>query len=79
MSKTTNKFSTEVRARLERMVLDHEGNTPLAGLRRYRFLPRLTVRRIRCWTGLDPSRFCAAPLIIYCAAKEMNHGHRQDG
>jgi hypothetical protein len=28
---------------------------------------------------LDLSRFCAAPLITYCAAKEMNHGHRQDG
>jgi transposase-like protein len=26
MSKTTNKFSTEVRARAVRMVLDHEGN-----------------------------------------------------
>jgi hypothetical protein len=25
------------------------------------------------------SRFCAAPLITYCAAKEMNHGHSQDG
>ena len=28
---------------------------------------------------LDLSRFCAAPLITYCAAKEMNHEHRQDG
>ena len=28
---------------------------------------------------VDLSRFCAAPLITYCAAKEMNHGHRQDG
>ena len=28
---------------------------------------------------LDLSRFCAAPLITYCAAKGMNHGHRQDG
>jgi len=28
---------------------------------------------------LDPQRFCAAPLITYGAAKEMNHGHRQDG
>ena len=26
MSKTTNKFSTEVRARAVRMVLDHEGD-----------------------------------------------------
>ena len=28
---------------------------------------------------LDLSRFCAAPLITYCAAKEMSHEHRQDG
>jgi transposase len=28
MSKTTNKFSTEVRARAVRMVLDHEGDHP---------------------------------------------------
>ena len=26
--------------------------------------------------GLDLSRFCAAPLITYCAAKEMSHEHR---
>jgi len=25
---------------------------------------------------LDLSRFCAAPLITYCAAKEMSHEHR---
>ena len=37
MSKTTNKFSPEVRAQAVRMVLDHEGSTPLAELRRYRF------------------------------------------
>lgn len=72
MSKTTNKFSTEVRARAERMVLDHEGNTPLAGQRRYRILPGLAVRRIRCWTRLDLSRFCTAPLITYRAAKERH-------
>ncbi len=30
MSKTTNKFSPEVRARSVRMVLDHEGGTPLS-------------------------------------------------
>ena len=29
--------------------------------------------------GVDLSRFCAAPLITYCAAKGMNHEHRQDG
>ncbi len=29
MSKTTNKFSPEVRARAVRMVLDHEGGHPL--------------------------------------------------
>jgi hypothetical protein len=29
--------------------------------------------------GLDLSRFCAAPLITYRAAKEMSHEHRQDG
>ena len=28
MSKTTNKFSTEVRSRAVRMVLDHEGDHP---------------------------------------------------
>jgi hypothetical protein len=28
---------------------------------------------------LDLSRFCAAPLITYCEAKEMSHEHRQDG
>ena len=28
MSKTTNKFSTEVRSRAVRMVLDHEGEHP---------------------------------------------------
>jgi transposase len=28
MSKSTNKFSTEVRARAVRMVLDHEGDYP---------------------------------------------------
>jgi phage terminase large subunit GpA-like protein len=28
---------------------------------------------------LDLSRFCAAPLIAYRAAKEMSHEHRQDG
>ncbi|MCA3396784.1 MAG: IS3 family transposase, partial [Roseomonas sp.] len=28
MSKTTNKFSPEVRARAVRMVLDHEGEYP---------------------------------------------------
>ena len=28
MSKTTNRFSTEVRARAVRMVLDHEGDHP---------------------------------------------------
>jgi hypothetical protein len=28
MSKTTNKFSPEVRARAVRMVLDHEGEHP---------------------------------------------------
>ena len=30
-------------------------------------------------SDLDLSRFCAAPLITYCAAKGMNHEHRQDG
>jgi hypothetical protein len=29
--------------------------------------------------AVDLSRFCAAPLITYCAAKEMSHEHRQDG
>jgi hypothetical protein len=29
--------------------------------------------------SLDLSRFCAAPLITYCAAKGMSHEHRQDG
>ena len=29
--------------------------------------------------AVDLSRFCAAPLITYCAAKGMNHEHRQDG
>jgi len=29
--------------------------------------------------GVDLSRFCAAPLITYRAAKEMSHEHRQDG
>ena len=33
-------------------------------------------RQVKC---LDLSRFCAAPLITYCAAKEMSHEHRQDG
>ena len=28
---------------------------------------------------LDLSRFCAAPLITYCEAKETSHEHRQDG
>ncbi len=38
------------------------------------------VREIHCMTGkLDLSRFCAAPLITHRAAKEMNHGHNQDG
>jgi hypothetical protein len=31
------------------------------------------------WRLLDLSRFCAAPLNTYCAAKEMSHEHRQDG
>ena len=30
-------------------------------------------------TGMDLSRFGAAPLITQCAAREMNHGHRQNG
>ena len=30
MSKTTNKFSPEVRARAVRMILDHEGEAALA-------------------------------------------------
>ena len=58
MSGTTNKFSTEVHALAERMVLYHEGNTPLARLRRYRFRLRLAVRRIRCWTGSSGTRCC---------------------
>jgi hypothetical protein len=28
---------------------------------------------------MDLSRFGGAPLIAQCAAKEVNHGHRQDG
>jgi hypothetical protein len=28
---------------------------------------------------MDLSRFCAAPLITYCEAKETNHEHRQAG
>jgi hypothetical protein len=32
-----------------------------------------------CLITLDLSRFCAAPLITYRAAKEMSHEHRQDG
>jgi hypothetical protein len=28
---------------------------------------------------MDLARLCAAPLITYCAAKEMNHEHSQDG
>jgi hypothetical protein len=36
MSKTTNKFFPEARARAGRMVLDREGNIPLAGLRCHR-------------------------------------------
>jgi hypothetical protein len=34
---------------------------------------------LRLWVGLDLSRFCAAPLITYCEAKETSHEHRQDG
>ena len=43
-SKTTNKFSSEVRARAVRMVLDHEGeHMPRAGRRSRRSPPRSTV------------------------------------
>jgi hypothetical protein len=33
----------------------------------------------RMEVAVDLSRFCAAPLNTYCAAKEMSHEHRQDG
>ena len=37
------------------------------------------LRQVEVSCLVDLSRFCAAPLITYCAAKEMSHEHRQDG
>ena len=42
-------------------------------------LPVTAVHLMNSDVLLDLSRFCADPLITYCAAKGMNHGHRQDG
>ena len=37
------------------------------------------IRGSKCNRCLDLSRFCAAPLITYFAAKEMYQKHSQDG
>ena len=44
MSKTTNKFSLEVRGRAVRLVLDNEGHMGRAGGQSCRFLQRSAVR-----------------------------------
>ena len=44
MSKTTNKFSPEVRQRAVRLVLDHEASIPRAGRRSARSRPRSAAR-----------------------------------
>ena len=36
-------------------------------------------RMRRCWPNMERLQFCATPLTIYRAAKEMNYGHKQDG
>jgi hypothetical protein len=56
--------------------------SPLAGVEQQGEGKALTTaRRVFGLEGgdLDLARLCAAPLITYCAAKEMNHEHSQDG
>lgn len=47
MSKTTNKYSSEVRERAVRMVLDNAGQREAGGRRSCRFPRRSDVRRRR--------------------------------
>jgi hypothetical protein len=51
---------------------------PILGDALKRLFPDAEARQ-RAEAELVLSRIYAAPLITYCAAKGMNHGHRQDG
>lgn len=54
------KFAPEARVRAVQMVLDHEGDTSLTGLLRYRFPQRLAFLHIGCCIGSSGLRLIAA-------------------
>ena len=72
MSKTTNKFSPEVRERAIRMVLDHEEEHPRGGLPFHQSRLRSAARQPRCMSGSRRPRSIAATTVT-AATGQMLH------
>jgi hypothetical protein len=72
--KITFGGNTNLKGTLVTMLLDCSGSMRGARAKRVAVLAAVIGDSV-----MDLSRFCAAPLITYCAAKGMNHEHRQDG